>query len=253
MKIGLVQYNPKWEDIEGNKAEIKNLLKEITSDTDLLIFPELTLTGFTMNPEKYCSSLKTGNIDFFTAIAKERGTNIVFGDIIADGSDFFNTLLLLDRKGELKNHYFKIHPFSYGEENRHYSAGKELIIANIDGVKTGLSICYDLRFPELYRFYGKQRVDLLINIANWPITRIHHWRALLRARAIENQAFVVAVNRTGNDPHLQYNGCSSVFSPMGDELCCIEDEVKIHLTEIDLGTVSEVRKKFPFLEDIKLI
>lgn len=253
MKIGLVQYNPVWEDIPANKKEINRLLQEFNLATDLLIFPELTLTGFTMNPGNFFSPLKSGNIEFFSAMAKERNTNIVFGDIIKNGDHLFNSLLLLDRSGELVKHYYKIHPFSYGDENKHYSAGKDIAIAEIDGVKTGFTICYDLRFPELYRFYGKERADLLINIANWPITRIHHWKTLLKARAIENQAFVAAVNRTGKDPQLIYNGCSSVFNPMGDELCCIEKEVRIQLVEIDLGFVSKVREKFPFLEDIKLI
>lgn len=128
-----------------------------------------------------------------------------------------------------------------------------MVMSDIDGIKTGFSICYDLRFPELYRFYGKEKGEILINIANWPITRIEHWRTLLKARAIENQAFVVGVNRTGKDPQLQYNGCSSIFNPMGEELCCIVDDVEIRTIEIDLGMVQEVRKKFPFLEDIKLI
>ena len=253
MKIGLVQYNPVWEDIEANKKEIIRLLKEFNSSVDLLIFPELTLTGFTMNPDKFFSDLESGNVGFFSALAKERNTNIVFGDIIKDDDNLFNTLLLLDRNGDLIKHYHKIHPFSYGDENKHYSAGKDTVIAEIDGVKTGFTICYDLRFPELYRFYGKERVELIINIANWPITRIHHWKTLLKARAIENQAFVAAVNRTGNDPQLIYNGCSSVYDPMGDELCCIDKEVKIQLVETDLEFVGKVRKKFSFLEDIKLI
>lgn len=253
MKISLVQYDPKWEDPEGNQAEIRKLLDSYGPETDLLVFPELTLTGFTMKPEKYSAAPGEGYTSFFASIAKERGAYVVFGEIIREGERYLNTLRILDRNGTRRSNYYKIHPFSYGDENKHYSGGTELVMSDIDGIKTGFSICYDLRFPELYRFYGKEKGEILINIANWPITRIEHWRTLLKARAIENQAFVVGVNRTGKDPQLQYNGCSSIFNPMGEELCCIVDDVEIRTIEIDLGMVQEVRKKFPFLEDIKLI
>jgi len=126
-------------------------------------------------------------------------------------------------------------------------------VTKIDNAKVGLSICYDLRFPELYRLYAKQRVDLIVNIANWPVPRIDHWRTLLKARAIENQSFVIGVNRIGNDPLLQYNGFSSVYDPMGYELLSVKEEENIFVVDLNIEIVKVTREKLPFLEDIRLI
>ena len=117
----------------------------------------------------------------------------------------------------------------------------------------GLSICYDLRFPELYRQYGKVKSELIIVIANWPDTRIEHWRALLKARAIENQCYVAGVNRVGKDLKLNYNGYSAVSDPMGNELTTQADIEKILTADISLKIVEETRTKLPFLNDIYLI
>ncbi len=170
-----------------------------------------------------------------------------------DSDKFFNTLLHIDSNGTLISKYRKIHPFSYSDEDKFYDKGNDTVISKINGWKTGFSICYDLRFPELYRFYGKERVDLIINIANWPDTRIEHWRTLLKARAIENQCYVAAVNRVGDDPKLHYNGFSIVIDPMGKEIITNENEEKILIAEIDKNKVEEIRNKFSFLNDIRLI
>ena len=114
-------------------------------------------------------------------------------------------------------------------------------------------MCYDLRFPELFRKYGKKKTHLIVNIANWPDTRIEHWRTLLKARAIENQCFVAGVNRVGKDPKLYYIGFSSLFDPTGKEIVAVENEEHVILIDLDKNFVKEVREKFPFLEDIKLI
>lgn len=146
-----------------------------------------------------------------------------------------------------------IHPFSYSKEHIFYGKGKSPTITKVKSIKIGLSICYDLRFPELYRFYAKEKVDMIVDIANWPDTRIEHWRTLLKARAIENQSYVVGVNRVGDDPKLHYNGFSSVFDPMGKEIVAVENEEKVITVEIDKSVVDEVRKKLPFLNDMRLI
>jgi len=127
------------------------------------------------------------------------------------------------------------------------------VITEIEDWKIGLSICYDLRFPELFRIYAKERVDMIVNIANWPIPRIEHWRTLLKARAIENQCFVVGVNRIGNDPNANYNGYSSVFNPMGNEIITLPDKEDVISTTLKKEDVEEVRSKLPFLKDIRLI
>jgi predicted amidohydrolase len=253
MKLGLIQYDPKWEDKEENKSKINSMLKSVTEEVDLLIFPEMTLTGFSMRSDKYGESLKSETFVYFSGVAMELDCEVIAGIIENSSGAHFNTLIHISPEGVLKNSYRKIHPFSYSNEDKHFNAGLEPVISEISGWIAGLSICYDLRFPELYRFYGKERVELIIVIANWPDTRIEHWNTLLKARAIENQCYVVGVNRVGEGLRLHYNGFSSVYDPMGKKLASVQNEEKLIIVEIDKNYVKEVRDKFPFLEDIILV
>ncbi len=253
MKIGLVQYNPVWESKEKNKKKITELIKGDMEEASLLIFPEMTLTGFTMQPSKFGESLIEDSFEFFSNIARENKFFIAAGLIEKESKHYFNSLIILNPEGKVISNYRKVHPFSYSTEDKNYKRGEKTIISEINGYKVGLSICYDLRFPELYRFYAKERVDLIIVIANWPDTRIEHWNTLLKARAIENQCYVAGVNRVGNDPKLHYTGCSSVYDPMGKKIISLKNEEKISFAEIKKEKVEETRKKLPFLEDINLI
>ncbi|MDO8550540.1 MAG: carbon-nitrogen family hydrolase [Ignavibacteria bacterium] len=253
MNISLVQYNPSWENKKKNKDKILALLKGEISKSDLLIFPEMTLTGFSMNAEKLYEEREGESFLFFSELAKKFSIQIMAGIIEKEGSDYFNTLLHIDASGGLVNYYRKIHPFSFSNEDKFYKGGEKHVITEIGEWKIGLSICYDLRFPELFRLYAKERVDLIVNIANWPVTRIDHWRTLLKARAIENQCYVAGVNRVGDDPNAEYNGYSSVFDPMGKEIISVEDEERIIGVELNKEYIREVREKLPFLEDMRLI
>ena len=253
MKLGLVQYSPEWENPAKSINKIEKLLGDTDKNHDLLIFPEMTLTGFTMNSPKFSEEIDGVGTQLFMNISAMLDSNIFAGIIEQDVNQFYNTLVHFDNKGLIKARYRKIHPFSYGQEDKNYRGSEELVVTEIDHVKIGLSICYDLRFPELYRLYAKKKVDVLVDIANWPIPRIEHWKTLLKARAIENQCFMIGVNRVGKDPLSTYNGCSAVFDPMGNCLTMVEDEEKIIDCEINLKLVKETRDKLPFLNDIKLI
>lgn len=252
MKTALLQYSPVWEDKKANVSKIDLLIKNLPK-VDLLIFPEMTLTGFTMKSSLFAEELKGDTFNFYSSLAKEKNVNIFGGLIEKSNNNFYNSLLHVSPNGQLVTVYRKIHPFSFSGEDKNYSGGNERIITIINNIKFGLSICYDLRFPELYRFYGKEKVDVIVDIANWPVTRIEHWRTLLKARAIENQCFVFGVNRTGNDPNLKYNGYSSIYDPMGNEIISVADEEKIIFSEIDISLVKKTRTSLPFLNDIKLI
>ena len=253
MKIGLVQFAPAWEDPDKSISKLEALLSKTDNDYDLLIFPEMTLTGFTMNSAKFSETIDGAGTQLFINISSMLGSNIFAGLIEQDKMNYYNTLVHFDGMGLIKARYRKIHPFSLGQENLNYRSSKEIVMTEIDNVKVGLSICYDLRFPELYRLYSKKGAQLLINIANWPVQRIEHWKTLLRARAIENQCFMIGANRIGEDPQNKYNGCSAVFDPMGNCYLMKENEEKIFECDIDPNLVSEIRNQFPFLDDIKLI
>lgn len=252
MKIGLFQYAPEWENVNSNIEKIENMLNNLSEKPDLLVFPEMTLTGFTMNSKTFAEELDGVCTNFFINLSRKLRTNVIAGIIESDDEKIFNSAVhFFD--GLVMARYHKIHPFSLAGENKFYSDSKEIIITKIDKVKIGLSVCYDLRFPELYRKYGKERVDILINIANWPIPRIEHWKTLLKARAIENLCYMIGVNRVGADPNVNYNGCSSVFSPIGEELICVENNEGLFFIDIDVESVNETRQRFNFLEDIRLI
>jgi len=252
MKIALIQYNPTWENKEVNKQKIHSIISDIDG-VELFVFPEMSLTGFTMKSKEMSETIQGDSFRFFSSIAKEKSTNIFAGIIERRNNRIYNTLIHIKPDGNLVKLYRKVHPFSYSGENEHYNAGTKPAMTKIKNWKIGLTICYDLRFPELFRKYGKKRAHMIVNIANWPDTRIEHWRTLLKARAIENQCYVAGVNRVGKDPKLNYIGLSSVFDPMGKEIVTIENEEKVIVVDLDKNYVNEVREKFPFLDDIKLI
>ncbi|MBI3123425.1 MAG: carbon-nitrogen family hydrolase [Ignavibacteriales bacterium] len=253
MKIGLVQLAIDWENPAANMAKVNELVSKLDQKLDLLIFPELSLTGFTMSSMHFAEEIDGVCTQFFMDLAKRIKTNIFCGVIERDGKDFYNSLIHFDESGLLMARYRKIHPFSFAGEDENYTASNELVVTEIDHKKIGLTICYDLRFPELYRLYAKKGIDVLINIANWPTPRIEHWRTLLKARAIENQCFMIGVNRTGTDPKHTYNGFSGAYNPLGKELLSVENDEGILTVKINIDEVNETRKSLPFLKDMKLI
>lgn len=253
MKAGLFQFSPVWEAPEKNIEIIEKLIFENSIKYDLIVFPELTLTGFTMNSLKYAEDLAGISHTYFMKLAARLKTNIFAGLIEYDDNKIFNSLVHFDEFGLVHARYRKVHPFSMSSENRYYNAGDELVITEINKTKIGLSICYDLRFPELYRLYAKEKVEVMINIANWPIPRIEHWKSLLKARAIENQFYMIGVNRTGDDPQYNYCGASAVFDPMGELKLMADEKVGIFEVELNLEDIKRIRTELPFLNDMKLI
>jgi len=253
MIIALVQYSPVWESKIENINYLNEMLLKIRKDIDLLVFPEMTLTGFTMDSNKFAEEIDGITMNYFMNLAAKNKMNVVAGIIEKYENDNFNSSFHFDEFGLIKAVYRKIHPFSYADEDKNYKAGNEIVVSKISNYKIGFTVCYDLRFPELYRLYAKEKTDVIINIANWPIKRIEHWNTLLKARAIENQCFIVGVNRVGNDPFNQYSGFSSVYDPMGNKIVSIENNEELIYADIDLEETKNVRDKFHFLDDMKLI
>lgn len=253
MKLALVQYSPIWENKNENMNELNSILNSVDSGTDAIIFPEMTLTGFTMKAKQNAEELDGESFKFFINQSRRLKKNIFAGIIEKTNEGIYNSLFHFDELGLIKAVYKKIHPFSLADEDKFYSSGTEEVITKIGETKIGLSICYDLRFPELYRKYAKSKTEIMINIANWPVKRIQHWKHLLRARAIENQCVMIGVNRIGNDPYQTYNGSSAVFDHMGDELFQADNKKGIFYVDIDTSKIREIREKLNFLDDIRLI
>lgn len=254
IKIGLFQYAPAWEDADETIKKIDKLIIETKNlnNTSLLIFPEMSLTGFTMNSRPLAEDRSGVSFNYFSQLSKKLKKHIFAGVIEKDGKEIYNSLIHFDDKGIIKKVYRKIHPFNLSNESKYYSAGSKPVTTQIGEITFGLSICYDLRFPELYRTYGKARIDILVNIANWPASRITHWHTLLRARAIENQSYMLGITRVGKDPYVTYPGGSSAINPMG-EILKESSEEGVLIIEVEKNVVSKVREKMPFLTDIKLI
>lgn len=254
LKIGLVQYSPVWENIEASIGKINSLLSLYDlDDVGLLIFPELSLTGFTMNSKLLAEEIDGTSFGFFMDLSKKFKLDIFAGIIESYDNKIYNSLIHFDNKGLIKVRYRKIHPFSSSGENKNYSSSSTPVTTKIGKITFGLSICYDLRFPELYRFYGKKKVDVLCNIANWPTNRMSHWDKLLQARAIENLSYMIGVNRVGTDQSLTYDGHSALIDPKGNVLVSSNKNEEIIFAEIDTEKIKATRNNLPFLNDIKLI
>ncbi len=247
---GVVQYSIIWEDPEENFRNIDRLLtSHPPPEGTLVLLPEMFATGFSMNqkvPEFY--DLCRG---FLIATAKQR--NIFLGGGIARRKDgtLRNAYLIISPEGKEICEYHKAHPFSISEEGRFYTGGKEVVVAEVKDTKVTPTVCYDLRFPELYRRAVIKGAEVIIVAANWPSKRDFHWQALLKARAIENQAYVIGVNRTGSDPNFHYCGSSSVISPVGDTLLYVGENEGVFYVELDLDKLLTYRQKFAVLKDIK--
>jgi omega-amidase len=241
LKVGVLQYDIVWEDKDKNKEKILKLLKENKNDFDLLILPEMSLTGFSFDINK--TSLDESDIDFFKDISKKYNTYIIFGGVVEKK----NKAITL-KEDEIISEYSKIHLFSTSGENKAYIAGIKEPIFNINDFNVNVRICYDLRFS--YLFWEKAKdVDLNIVIANWPKTRSIHWDTLLRARAIENQNFIIGVNRLGSDPNVKYSGDSKAYDPFGDLIVDCKNKEGLFTFSISKKDLQSYRNKFLFLND----
>jgi omega-amidase len=248
MKVALFQYDIKWEDKSVNKDRINLILDEYTGEApEWIIFPEMSLSAFSMNPEK--TRLIDDDFDFFRRIAKSKRCFISFGGI----KDLKNTVFTIDSTGNLINEYSKLHLFSYGNETSSYKAGSEEFALEhrsfiLKDLKIVPAICYDLRFAYMFWDYAP-KTDLYFVIANWPASRREHWMTLLKARAIENQAYFIGVNRVGRDKDLQYSGDSLIIDPFGREVLNCSSNEGLFVADLDIEIMKTVREKFPFIKD----
>ena len=252
MKIALVSLNQAWENKYLNRQRCEEFISHASGQNcDIVIFPEMTLTGFTMQTQLGEPIENSETIQFFSVLAEKYHVHLVFGLILLNDPLPLNSAIALSPDGMIVSRYDKIHPFSFSGEDKFFSAGNSLSYFRIGDEQFGITICFDLRFPELYQALSKDS-KIILNIANWPASRIEHWKILLRARAIENQVFMIGVNRTGVDgKKLEYPKSSKIFDPDGNELKPVSGKDEIDIFEIDLSSVRQYRGRFPFKLDRK--
>lgn len=243
MKIGLFQFDVQWENPEANISLIKQKVTN-TNPPDLVVLPEMFLTGFCMNTNRLESLIPLLSIPKIQELSRDIRTSICGSIPVFENNAWHNRYIHLD-KDENYAVYDKSHLFSMTGEDKRYKAGSSYLSYQFMGWKIRPLICFDLRFPMAS--YPSEPVDLLIYVANWPVTRIEHWTQLLRARAIENQCYVVGVNRVGRDENrLDYNGHSCVIDFRGDYIIQLGENESYETAEINLEDMMTYREKFPF-------
>ena len=253
MKIALGQIDMGFENKEAAMALCSQLMTEAKEKAvDFVIFPEMTLTGFTLAPETYGEDrANSPSINFFKEEAKKNGVAVCFGLPVYENGVATNHCIYLDENGEQLVDYTKIHPFSFGAEAEHYVGGNELQFTEVKGVPVAPMICYDLRFPEPFQILS-EKSKIITVIASWPTPRREHWMALLKARAIDNQCFMLGVNRSGDGGGLSYIGDSMAISPTGEVLAHVEGGNGLTIVDIDLAEVEAYRSSFPLKADRKV-
>ena len=252
MKINLLQTDIVWASLQANHEHAEKMMRSMES-ADLYILPEMFSTGFATQPEGIAEDMQNGttpSIEWMKKMACELDAAIA-GSVAIREEDgrYYNRFCFVHPDGEC-TFYDKHHLFTYGGEHHRYTAGQERVVAEFRGVRFLLQICYDLRFPVFARNKADEPYDAIIYVASWPTPRVDAWLALQKARAIENQCYVCAVNRVGTDPSCQYSGGTLMTDPYGKvvALCPMGEESAIH-AELNMKELMAFREKFPVLED----
>lgn len=252
LKVTLIQANQEWEDKDLNLTHFNKMLSEINNPTDLIVLPEMFQTSFTMNAESMAESMDGASLTWLKQKSREKEAAITASLIIEESGNYYNRMVFVTPDLQVQ-YYDKRKLFTLAKEEEHYSPGKENTIVEYKGWKILLQVCYDLRFPELARnkvVDGVFDYDAIVYVANWPEKRSLHWKVLLQARAVENQCFVIGLNRVGEDANnLTYSGDSCLISPIGEiEQYHAYDEI-IMSDMLEVESLKETRSKLPFLQD----
>ena len=254
--ITVIQSNLHWEDKVANLKMLEEKINSIKEKTEIVVLPEMFSTGFSMRPEQLAETMEGESVQWMKRVAAEKKIiltgSLIIGQAAPSGqTDYFNRLIWMLPNGQY-GIYDKRHRFAYAGEDEQFTAGSKRLIASVKGWKINLLICYDLRFPVWARQTSSAapEYDVLIYVANWPERRIHAWKTLLQARAIENQCYVVGVNRVGNDGHnIHYSGESMIVDAMGEVLYTKKEKEDIFTTTLDKEHLNSVREKLPFWKD----
>lgn len=248
LKVTTIQTNLFWEHKEKNLINIELKIRNITDRTDVIVLPEMFTTGFSMTPAKFAEPMTGKTVNWMKQMALIKNALLIGSAIIEEDNKYYNRLLAVFPNGNIE-YYDKRHLFTPGGEDKEYSAGNKILIFNYKGWRINPLICYDLRFPVWSR--STQNYDIQIYIANWPKKRSVHWTTLLKARSIENQAFVIGVNRIGTDGNgYEHSGDTCTFDAWGEQLSFTKaNEDKIETIILTKENLLKARRLLPILND----
>jgi len=262
LTITTVQADLRWEDKAANLQRFEEKIGGIREHTEIVVLPEMFSTGFSMRPEALAEKMDGPTMAWMKGVAAQKRIILTGSIIIEEDGHYFNRLIWMLPNGQF-GYYDKRHRFAYAGEDEHYTAGHKRLIASVKGWRINLLVCYDLRFPVWSR-QAKEAArrkdpsgpdeapefDMMIYVANWPQRRIHAWKTLLTARAIENQSYVVGVNRVGNDGNnIYHSGDSLIIGPLGEVLYHQSGEEAVFTYTFQKEQLDEVRSRYPFWRD----
>ncbi len=258
LSITTIQTNLSWEDKAANLHALEQKINSIQAPTEIVVLPEMFTTGFSMQPSLFAETMEGETISWMKRVSAQNKIILTGSIIIEEEGKYYNRLIWMLPNGEY-GYYDKRHLFAFGQEDKFYTAGNKRLIAQVKGFKINLQVCYDLRFPVWARqsplssrrgVGGEVEYDVLIYVANWPEKRSHAWKTLLCARAIENQCYVIGVNRVGTDGNnIYHSGNSLIIDPLGQVLYHMPDEEDVNTVTLSKDYLIEVREKFPFWKD----
>jgi omega-amidase len=252
LTITTIQPDLQWEDKAANLRRLEEKIDSIGVHTELVVLPEMFSTGFSMRPESLAEPMDGPTVGWMRTIAARKKIILTGSLIIAEEGKYFNRLIWMLPNGQF-GYYDKRHRFAFAGEDEYYSAGSRRLIASVKGWKILLLVCYDLRFPIWSRQAMTEReleYDLIIYVANWPERRNLAWKTLLRARAIENQSYVIGVNRVGADGNqIMHSGDSMIIDPLGEILYHGAEEEELFTQTLHKDKLEEIRQRFPFWKD----
>ena len=249
LQITLIQSELSWENTDKNILHFTKQIENINEQTDVIILPEMFTTGFTMNASALAETMDGKTVTWMKQMAQKKQAAICGSLIIEENNQFYNRFIWVESDGKIQ-FYDKRHLFRMADENNFYTSGTTKILIEYKGFKIFPIVCYDLRFPVWLRRTKQFDYDLMVVVANWPERRIHHWKTLLQARAIENQCYVAAVNRVGNDGNgFLYSGESSLINPKGEIVLQQANESFTKTFTLNQGEVIEWRNNFKAIED----
>ena len=247
--ITIVQTDIRWEEKEANLQHYTRLISGIQDEKEIIVLPEMFSTGFSMAPERLAEDMSGPTLQWMKDTARAQRVILTGSLIIEDEGRYFNRLVWMQPDGEFRC-YDKRHLFGYADEDAHYSGGSKKLITQVKGWRICPLICYDLRFPVWARNAPGSEYDVLLYTANWPERRSLAWKTLLQARAIENQAYCIGVNRIGEDGKgIAYSGDSSAFDPLGGLIWQSSHKEAVHTVKLNRQMLEDTRSHFPFLRD----